>query len=242
MIRRAWIALATADIDLVTAAKAGGRLTCTTLARRRDWWIPESVGSGIHLHLSPRAGAARLGADWKGVLHWAKPLVPFTPHSLTGAVEDALAHIAVCQPFETALVLWESAVHREKLSAQYLRGLSWTTRAARHLADVVSELSDSGLETLVVVPLRRLGLRVRQQVKLAGHLVDILVGDRLVVQIDGYEFHVGAQRTKDIAHDAELRLRGYTVLRVSYAQVVHDWPLVERTILRAVAAGLDRVA
>ena len=89
------------------------------------------------------------------------------------------------------------------------------SRAARELATSVTGLSDSGLETLVVTPLRRWGLRVRQQVKLAGRFVDIVVGDRLVLQIDGFEFHsTSAQRSSDIAHDAELRLRGYTVLRL----------------------------
>ncbi|GAA3632816.1 hypothetical protein GCM10022200_14760 [Microbacterium awajiense] len=54
-----------------------------------------------------------------------------------------------------------------------------------------------------------------------------------------YEFHSSsAQRGADIAHDAELRLRGYTVLRFSYHQVVRDRPGVERVIRRAVAAGL----
>ena len=91
----------------------------------------------------------------------------------------------------------------------------------------------------MVTPLRRWGVRVRQQVVLAGRPVDVLVGDRLVLQIDGYEHHSSsAQRAKDIAHDAELRLRGYTVFRLSYSQVVHDWPAVERRIKRALAAGL----
>jgi very-short-patch-repair endonuclease len=115
----------------------------------------------------------------------------------------------------------------------------WTSLAARELAEAVTGLSDSGLETLVVTPLRRWGVQVRQQVVLAGRPVDVVVGDRLVLQIDGYEHHSSsAQRAKDIAHDAELRLRGYTVFRLSYSQVVHDWPAVERRITRALAAGL----
>ena len=83
---------------------------------------------------------------------------------------------------------------------------------------------------------------MRQQVKLAGRFVDIVVGDRLVLQIDGYEFHTSAQRSSDIAHDAELRLRGYTVLRLSYAQIVHDWDAVAAVIRRAIAAGLHLAA
>lgn len=237
-IRRAWLALPSAAHDLVTAARAGGRVSCVSLARRRSWWMPEGVGAELHLHLHPGAGSARLG-DWPGVLHWTRPLAPLPGRSLVATVEDALAHIALCQPFDIALVLWEAACTAERLAPETLRAVRWTSRAAHELAAAVVGLSDSGLETLVVAPLRRWGLKVRQQVKIAGRLVDVLVGDRFVIQIDGYEFHSSsAQRTRDIAHDAELRLRGYTVLRFSYHQVVRDWASVERTIRRALAAGL----
>ena len=154
-------------------------------------------------------------------------------------MEDALLHIAACLDRDTALVLWESAARVERIAAEALRAIAWPSRAAHELAEAATGLSHSGLETLVVTPLRRWGLGVRQQIVLAGRPVDVLVGDRLIVQIDGYEFHSSsAQRTKDLAHDAELRLRGYTVLRFSHAQVIHDWALVERTIRRAVAARL----
>ncbi len=238
MIRRAWVALAGARADLVTAAEAGGRVSCVSLARARGWWMPEEVDPHLHLHLIPGSGSARLPDDWPGVLHWSKPIVP-SGRRLTATVEDALAQIAVCVPFDTALVLWESAARKESLATEALRNVRWTSRAARELAEAVTGLSDSGLETLVVVPLRRWGLHVRQQVVLARRPVDVLVGDRLVLQIDGFEHHSSsAQRSSDIAHDAELRLRGYTVLRISYSQIVHDWPAVERRIRRALAAGL----
>lgn len=238
LIRRVWLALPSAPEQLRIAALAGGRVTCTSLARRRGWWMPEAVGSGLHLHLLPGSGPTRLADEWDGVTHWTKPLVP-AARSLEGTVEDALLHIAACLDHDTALVLWESAARTERIDPLTLRAIVWTSRAARELAEDVTGLSDSGLETLLVVPLRRWGLRVRQQVKLAGRLVDAVVGDRLVVQVDGYEFHASsAQRTKDIAHDAELRLRGFTVLRFSYSQIVHDWPYVERTIRAALGAGL----
>jgi very-short-patch-repair endonuclease len=238
LVRRVWLALPDGPRDLRTAALAGGRISCTSLARRRGWWIPEVVGTQLHLHLRPGSAPTGLDKAWNGVTHWTKPLVP-AGRSLIGTVEDALLHIAACLDRDTALVLWESAARTERIAPETLRAIRWTSRVARELAHAVTGLSDSGLETLLVTPLRRWGLRVRQQVHIAGHLVDVLVGDRLVVQIDGYEFHSSsAQRAKDIAHDAELRLRGYTVLRFSYAQIVHEWPFVERTVRRAVGAGL----
>lgn len=238
LIRRRWISLPGAPDELRTAAAAGGRITCTSLARRRGWWMPPGVGTEPHLHLVPGSAAPQLGPGWSGVTHWTRPLAP-SDRTLLGTVEDALLHVASCLDHDTALVLWESAARVESIAPDALRAIAWTSRAARELAEAVTGLSDSGLETLVVIPLRRWGLRVRQQVKLAGRFVDLLVGDRLVLQIDGYEFHSSSsQRTKDIAHDAELRLRGYTVLRFSYAQIVHDWPGVERVLRRALVVGL----
>lgn len=242
-IRRAWLALPTADAQLVSAARAGGALTCVTLARRRGWWMPDGLDDRTHLHLRPNAGATRMPTSWRGVLHWTAPLAGSTARSLHATVPDALAHIAVCLPRDLALVLWESAAHVEKLAPETLRAVKWRSVAARTLAAEVRGLSDSGIETLLVVPLRRWGLRVAQQVVIAGRPVDVLVGDRLVIQVDGYEFHSSSrQRTSDIAHDAELRLRGYTVIRLSYHQIVRDWPATERMLRRILAQGLHLAA
>lgn len=240
LLRRRWVALRNAPEELRIAARAGVRLTCTSLARRRGWWMPEGVAPLLHVQVSPRASRPIVPADC--VLHWARPLVP-SPRSLLASMEDALQHIAVCLPRDLALVLWESAARAERIAPDAMRMIAWSSATARDLAAQMTGLSDSGLETLVVAPLRRWGLRVRQQIVLAGRPVDLLIGDRLVIQLDGWEFHSSAaQRSKDIAHDAELRLRGYTVLRFSYAQVVHDWPAVEAVIRRALAARLHLAA
>lgn len=235
LYRRAWFVGRDAPSDLREAARWGGRVSCTTFARRRGWWMPEGVEEEVHLHFPPGSTGPR--APWGGVAHWAQPIAPLG-RSLVATIEDALAHIAVCLPPEQALVLWESAAGLERLAPEALRAIRWPSRAAA-LAAEVTGLADSGLEVLVCRPLRRLRVRVRQQVYLAGRPVDVLVGEWLVIQIDGWAHHSSStQRSKDISHDVELRLRGYTVLRFSYAQVVHDAAGVERAIRRALAAGL----
>lgn len=239
LIRRAWLALPSSDPLLVAAARAGSRLTCVALARRRGWWMLDEPDR-LHLHRLPGSGAVTGGLD--AVFHWTRPMLPGGP-ALVAHVEDALLHIAQCLSIESALAVWESAVRVEKLAPEYLRSIAWTSTAARELAEAVTGLADSGLETLLVTPLRRWGVHVRQQVWLAGRPVDVLVGERLVIQIDGWQFHSSAaQRAKDIAHDAELRLRGYTVLRFGYAQVVHDREAVLRVIRQSIAARLHLAA
>ncbi|PCE14441.1 hypothetical protein AUC47_04275 [Microbacterium sp. SZ1] len=234
-VRAQWVALDSAPADLTAAAAASGRLTCVSLARRRGWWIPDRVDAGLHLQVGPNAHRHRDDAT----LHWGVPLVDRGARELTASVEDALAHIAVCCSHEDARVIWESAVRVEGLDLEALRLVRWRDPRSRDLAHQVVGLSDSGLETIVVVRLSGWGVPVRQQVRLAGRRVDIVVGSHLVIQIDGYAHHSSsAQRGADVAHDAELRLRGYTVLRLTYEQIMYKWQKVERTLQAAIARGL----
>ena len=97
--------------------------------------------------------------------------------------------------------------------------------------------ADSGTETIFFTRLAWLEVAITPQVWLFGHRVDFLLGDRLVVQIDGGH-HVGSQRTSDIAHDALLKLHGYHVIRIGYEQLMNGWPEVQRVILAAIGQRL----
>ncbi len=234
-VRGKWIALDSAPADLSAAAAASARLTCVSLARQRDWWIPESAPPGIHLHVGTNSNTP----DGVSVRHWSTPLVARGPRELTASLEDALAHIASCCTGEDARILWESAVRMEGIDIASLRSVRWRDTRSRELADSVEGLSDSGIETIFIVRLSGWGVPLRQQVLLGGHRVDVVIGSHLVVQIDGFEHHSSsAQRGQDVAHDAELRMRGYTVLRFTYAQIVHGWEEVERIVGSAIARGL----
>lgn len=141
-----------------------------------------------------------------------------------------------------ALAVWESALHKTDLTAETLRRVSWPAPGARELAEAASVLSHSGLETYAAVRLSAFGVPIRQQVWLDGHPVDILIGDRLIVQIDGEHHLERKQRRRDIRGDARLALQGYTVLRFDYQQVLFQWPYVEATILAAIAQRLHCAA
>jgi very-short-patch-repair endonuclease len=234
-LRAQWIALESAPDALAVAAAASGRLTCVSLARHRNWWMPTHISNQLHLQVGPNAHRHRDDL----VLHWGTPIVDRGSRVLTASVEDALAHIATCVSHEDARVIWESAVRTESLDLEALRLVRWREPRARGLAAEVSGQSDSGLETIFVVRLSGWGVPIRQQVRLAGRRVDVVVGTHLVIQLDGYAHHSSpAQRSNDVAHDAELRLRGYTVLRFTYSQIAYRWAEVERVIAAAIARGL----
>lgn len=231
-LRKGWVALPTADPHLMAAARHGVVLTCVTQAERLGLFVLHSPATP-HVAAPPHSGrAGRLAAT----VHWSTPAVPRPPGTLVDGIENVLVVIAGCLPFEDALVVWESAFRRGLTTPAALARLNLPT-GARALLEAADVFSDSGLETLVVPRLRWLGLPLRRQVWIAGHRVDLLIGERLVLQIDGAT-HTGVQRTSDIAHDAELMLLGYHVIRVGYEQVVHRWPEVQERIMRAVAQGL----
>jgi very-short-patch-repair endonuclease len=232
-VRRDWIALRTADPYLIGAARAGVVVSCITQAKRLGLWVLEE--SEPHVALNPNRSSRAVGAT----VHWSVPLVPRHPDSLVDPIENVLALVATCQPYESALAIWESAMRAQLVTRPVLERFPLSS-AARRLVRDASAFSDSGLETFVVPRLLWMRLPIVPQVYIAGHRVDFLIGDRLVLQIDG-SHHVGRQREQDLEHDALLMLMGYHVIRVGYTQVIDRWHTVQDLIMRAVAQGLHEV-
>lgn len=233
-IRRGWVALPDADPRVVGAIERGVILGCVTAAEHHGLWVPE-VGA---LHVVAPRHAGRGVVPSRVVVHWSGPVVPRSPDTTVDDLVNSLAVVAQCQPFETALVVWESAMNKGHVDAARLRGLDLPA-AARAVLEQARPYADSGLETIFLYRLRWMCLPMIPQVWIIDRPVDLLIGERLVVQIDGGT-HVGAQRARDIAHDAQLVLRGYTVLRFGYEQVMERWSEVQAVIMEAVAQGKHR--
>lgn len=211
-------------------------LTCLTAARRLGIWVHEQK-PGVHVGATP--GSA--GGKPKNVrVHWAKPIVPRHPDALVDPIENVLAIVAECEPFEQALGTWESALKQSLVTTEAMANLPLRPAARRLLAEA-QPFADAGLETYLRPRLRWLKIPLVIQSWINGHRVDALLGARLVLQIDGAH-HVGAQRSEDIRHDAELRLMGFHVIRISYQQMMFEWPEVQDLIMRAVAQGMHLAA
>lgn len=232
---RGWVALPGADPMLVSAARRGVALSCVTLAARRGLWV--LAGTETHVAARPHSGHATAEA---GVVHWNVPIFPRDPDSCEDTIENALILMAGCQSHESALATWESALRQGVVDAGMLRRAPLPP-AARMLLDQARPFSDAGTETIFFTRLRWLNLSIRPQIWLLGHRVDFLIGERLVIQIDGGH-HVGEQRTKDIRHDALLKLHGYHVIRIGYDQLMNHWPDVQSMIMDAVAQRLHLAA
>lgn len=235
-VRRSWLIAGGCDERRAAAASVSGRLTCVSAAALHGLWTP----AHDDLHVAVNANAARF--ERTGMLiHWATGPSPVRRWALEDPPINVLFHAARCLPRRDALAVWESALRRGVVDPHVLRLVDWGSKAAHELAARASDLSDSGLETVLIDGMRALGLAVRQQVWIDGHPVDVLIGDALVVQLDGFAHHQAADRRRDIRADARLALRGYTVLRFDFQQVLFDWVYVEATILEAVAQGRQRM-
>lgn len=231
--RRGWLALPDADPLLKRAAELGIVLTSVTAATRKDLWDVNS--DRVHVGLAPNA---KLRGGIRAHRHWNRPVRPRKPGTLVDPVENVLAIVADCQPYENALAIWESALQQRSVALETLRTLPLSPQG-RRLLDEARPFADAGTESILIARLKWLKLPMQRQAWILGHRVDLLIGRRLVIQIDGGH-HVDMQRASDNAHDARLQLAGYRVIRVTYWQLMHDWHAVEALILDAIARGLHR--
>lgn len=227
-LRRGWYAHADADPQIVAAVRAGGGVTCVSALARLGVWVP----SGLGLHVAvPRGSRPRPGA---AVRH------PSAHPAIIASPRDALAAALDCLDHESAVVVLDSS---RNLGLVGDPGSLARSARARRVVDWHDARAESGLESIVRVRLRARGIRVRPQVAIpAVGRVDLLVGDRLVIETDGERWHgtPGALR-RDRARDRALVTAGFLVLRIGYAEILDNWAPVEAQILSLVRADRHRV-
>lgn len=240
---RSIVAVPAARPELLRAVALGGRLACVSAAKLRDLWV---IDDGC-FHVSFRANKSHFRPDGQAPsprAHWdSRPLDSADLPALESG-RNMLAHIASCQPLEQAVATFDSAVRKGLISIAELERLA-SVRGGRfsRVTSFVSSAADSGLESMTRVKLTLAGIACREQVVIDGHPVDLLVGDRLIIQLDGkHHLEDPVQLARDRRQDRALRLMGYVVLRYGYAEVVHDWPRTFNEITGYIAQGAHRRA
>lgn len=235
-VRQGWYAVAGLHPQLVAAARVGGRLACVSALSLRGAFSPPAFG--LHVAVTPEAcrlrapdrARARLPRGGPTRVHWT---LDDPPGRL--AVPDlvAIEQLVSCQPRDVAAAVIATMLHEHP---QLYRGFRTWARPLAWL-EPVDGVCESGTEALLWFRMGRYRLPIRRQVKFVGlGRVDFLVGERLVIEVDGAEYHTSPEQFEEDRHrDAVLSARGYRVLRFSYQQVMYAWDEVEVAILAAVA-------
>lgn len=224
-VARGWYATQFAPPDVVRAAQCGGRLTCASALALRGVWVLRPATA--HVAVWPGARGRRVAGTH---LHWHG--VPLQGGVPLAATLDALAQLCRCGSLAEVVVAADSVLNLGLAAeAEVLRALS-TTEAGRRATRYVDGSSQSGLKSLARVALQRRRIGVRTQVRIDGvGIVDLLIGDRLVLELYGEQWHSGERFEQDHARDLALIARGYIVIRLSYRQVIEEWAACEALLL-----------
>jgi hypothetical protein len=226
-------------VPVMHAARVGARLTCVSAAAVRGLWVPDG---DPRLHLAVSHGYSRQMPPTVPpvVLHRSRTPVPMGAAHVVDVLPNVLVQVARCQILELAVAVFDSALNRRLLTVDELHGIA--ARQSKQFQRVVAlcdDRADAGNESVLRVRLGLIGIAMVPQVVIDGHPVDGLIGERLVIQTDGFGPHSDpVRRARDLRQDNRLRLRRYEVQRFSAVQVLERWDYVESMIVGAMAQGL----
>ena len=249
--RIGWYADPRLPPDAIRAVRVGGVLGCISAAL--TWGLPVPQHAAEILHVSVDDNAARLrhsrdrtrhvaaGDEATVRLHWHPRVEPVAGFRVS--VVDALLQLAACVPFEWLVAAMDRAIHVPRDGAPLLDSRRWAAlRAAlpdrlRRAHDLADPRAESCIETILRLGLVGRGIAFDLQVWVVPfHRVDFLLGQRLVVEVDGKRHHDDPDAfERDRERDALLAAWGYRVLRFSYRQVTEDLPWV-LSVIESVAA------
>lgn len=212
------------------AATAGGALAAMSAAEYYGLWTPPLR----RLHVSIRADAGR---------RVARQLVLVRDGERLGPGERFLVSLNTCArqcvrllPFDEAVAVLDSALHLAQVGTEPHLDMSRLRQELPHrlhaVLDAADRRSEAGAESLARVRLAGIGITARPQVWLTQQIrVDLLISDRLVVEIGSKEFHSDPrQYEEDHARSATLLALGCEVLEFTTSQVMDDWHFVEGII------------
>ncbi|WP_066042609.1 type IV toxin-antitoxin system AbiEi family antitoxin domain-containing protein [Herbiconiux solani] len=251
-VRRGWVALPDAPVDAVRAVRVGGRVSCLSVLKSEKIWCARD--SRLHIRVPARVSELSSPHDRRIPLGRPERFGITVHRSLRasglaepeGPVDSftwALLHSIVCQSKTDAIVTLDSALSQRRISRTELEFLvAELPTLYRGYLDLTDPGAASGLETKARLGLHRYNIPYRSQVPIPGAgFVDLLIGDRLVLELDGREWHSSdAAFTEDRRRDLTLAELGCLVLRLSYDQVMGEWSRVIAVIRALVARGEHR--
>ena len=238
-LRPGWFRGDPAQPEVVRAVRAGGVLACRSALRLHGVWVP--ADGVLHIRRSEHHSGTSLPSGYRECHPYprctARIVRSVDPFPL--ALQTALR----CADDDTSVVLMDSALRRGLIESSDLSSLlGCPSDRAFRLIDRIDVAAESGTETYVRLRLRRRGVRLRSQVTIADvGRVDFLVGDRLVIEVDSRAHHTSEEAyARDRRRDRRLVALGYIVIRLTYEDVLFQWPEAEADILTVLRARRHR--
>jgi very-short-patch-repair endonuclease len=241
-VRRAHYATPDAPRDAVDAVRVGGRLCGVSAARCYGLWA--GFDETLHVAVPPNASRLRVirehgtttpdRGDRHVEIHWVETEV--SRECWRVSLYDCLRQVVEWSDRETAMACLDTAVEVAGMTPDELHAVFAGEATASRLRAVDAQPgSGSGYESIVVRRLRRIGLRVRQQVRIPGvGRVDAVIDHILVLEIDGFEHHSTREAfEEDRRRDAALAALGKPKIRLTTRRIRDDWDGCVADILAA---------
>ncbi|MCV7194235.1 endonuclease domain-containing protein [Mycolicibacterium brumae] len=227
--------------------KRGGAVSCITALEFLGVWVPPHPPK---LHIRGNDHFNRAHPDRYCQQYGA-------PEPVREATDEpflALRHALRCLDHEGITVVCDSLLNisRRALAGEPVVEVLTPTEVEaafdgapahiRRCLDRCDARADSGTETMIRLRLRSKRVKVEPQAAIPGvGRVDALVGDRLIIEADSVEHHLTeAGFRKDRRKDREAARQGLLHMRLTYQDVVYNWPETEAAIMSAIRDGHHR--
>lgn len=233
-LRRGWYATTDADALDVIEATTGGTRTCVTAVRALG--LPLMTDDGrLHLAFADGAHLSESTLAMSNLVRHRFRDVPDARGRAVAAVDSS----ARCLSRLEQLIVVDAALARGMIAVADIAQFTVTPqRRRRWLARHCDPRAGSIIETVARVTLRAAGYAVEPQARVPGvGRVDLLVEGRVIVELDGRDYHSDATAfSNDRRRDRTAQLQRFVVLRYTYADVIHR-PMA---IVEDVRAALSR--
>ncbi|CAN5299424.1 hypothetical protein BH09ACT2_BH09ACT2_04230 [soil metagenome] len=253
--RQGWYVSAGTREDVVRAIRVGGRLASVSAAATYGLAVPHAFP--LHVHVPKRDSRLRSENDSRvrlsderdvtTVIHRGRLLRPSPESRLRVSLGDALRQVIRTEPEEDAVACLDSALHLGVIAPSAMSALIRAfPRKYHYLETRLDGKSDGYPESVTRCRLLSAGITSQSQVCVLGERwIDLLIGDRLAIEIDGAAKYtqdmspgeVARRVHADRARDAFLEALGYHVIRLSYRMIVFDWPATLAMIQAVIERG-----
>lgn len=239
-VRQGWYSVPDAPGEGIRAVRVGGRLTALSALLSYGMKVPHP--SGLQVAVRPTASRLRSPDDRHLRLTRVAGVTVFwtdqqsrSPWRTT--VADALVAVLATAGRDVAVAACSAALQAQALRAWELDLVFDRAPARVRLwRALVSSLDESYGETYARLWFGDAGIRCEQQHKIDGvGWLDFRLRRNLYVEIDGGQHAEPGQWEKDHVRDLAVAALGGRTIRLSYPQLLGQWPQVLAAIERAIA-------